>query len=300
LKTRDGLDLFGLAAIWGASFLFMRAGASDFGPVALAFVRVAGAAAVLMPLVFWKGLWPDIRRHWRPIVVAGLASSAIPFLCFSYAALTVPAGVLAIFNATTPLFGSIIASLWLKDRLTPSRALGLAIGFGGVLYLVWSRAHPAAGGASALQLTALLACLVATLGYGLATNFSKRYVPDVPPIALAAGTQLASTAALVLPAWLWWPSAPISGQAWGAVLLLAVLCTGLAYVVFFRLIASAGPPTAMSVTFLIPLFAALWGWLLLNESLTRDMVLGCAIILLGTSLVTGMVKLPSWGTQTVS
>ena len=146
MKRSDLLELISLAALWGASFLFMKLGAAEFGPVALSFVRVAGASALLLPLLAYQGQMPALRRHWPAILVVGITNSALPFLCFNYAALSINAGLSAVFNATSPLFGAVIAWLWLKDRLTPARIAGLVIGFAGVLWLVWDQAAFKPGG----------------------------------------------------------------------------------------------------------------------------------------------------------
>jgi len=291
LKRADTIELTGLAAIWGASFLFMRMGAAEFGPVALAAVRVWGATLFLLPLLALRGQTGALRTHWRPIFIVGITNSALPFLCFSYAALSITAGLSSIFNASTPLFGALIAWLWLKDRLTPSRTLGLAIGFLGVLWLAWDKASFKPGASSGW---AVLACLAATLLYGFSGSFTKRFLTGVPPLAVATGSQLSSALLLAVPAVLWWPSAMPSVTAWSAAALLAVGCTGVAYILFFRLIAHIGPANALSVTFLIPVFAVLWGWMFLHEGLTAQMLVGCAVILLGTSLTTGILKLPAY------
>ena len=299
MKKTDLLELVTLAALWGASFLFMRLGAGEFGPVALAFVRVAVASLLLLPLLAYRGQLSGLRQHWRPLLVVGLTNSALPFMCFNYAALTINAGLSAVFNATTPLFGAVFAWLWLKDRLDSARVAGLAIGFAGVLWLVWDRAglKPGAAEASAV-VPAVLACLVATVLYGFSASFTKRYLTGVPPLAVATGSQLGASIFLLAPAIAWWPTQMPSTSAWGYALVLAVACTALAYLLFFRLIAHVGPANAISVTFLIPVFAVVWGGIFLGEKVDLAMTLGCAVILLGTSLVTGVLKLPKRATGT--
>jgi len=291
LKGADLAELFGLAALWGASFLFMRLGAAEFGPAPLAALRVIGATLCLLPLLRARGQWPALRAHWRPIFVVGITNSALPFLCYSYAALSITAGLSSIFNAATPLFGAAIAWWWLKDRLTPSRLLGLTIGFAGVLWLAWDKASFKPGGSG----WAVVACLAATFLYGLSASFTKRHLAGVAPLAVASGSQLAAALALAVPAWWWWPAASPSATAWAAAAALAVLCTALAYVMFFRLIAHIGPANTIAVTFLIPMFAVLWGWMLLSERVTPAMALGGVGILLGTGLATGMVRWPLRG-----
>ncbi|MEW6704744.1 MAG: DMT family transporter [Pseudomonadota bacterium] len=288
MKQRDITELVTLAAIWGASFLFMRLGAGEFGPVALAMVRVVGASLFLMPLLAMRGEWPALKAHWKPIFFVGLTNSAIPFLCFSYAALSITAGLSSIFNATTPLWGALIAWLWLKDKLNGWRVLGLAIGFAGVLGLAWEKASFKPGAESTGW--AVLAVLGATLLYGFSASFTKKRLTGVPPMALAAGSQLSSALALLLPGLWLWPQQMPGATAWTAALGLALLCTGAAYVLFFRLIAHIGPANAISVTFLIPAFAVLWGAVFLGERITPAMVVGCAVILCGTALATGVLK----------
>jgi drug/metabolite transporter (DMT)-like permease len=287
MNARNLAELIGLAAIWGASFLLMRLGAGEFGPVALSGVRVALAAAALLPLLAMRGQWGELRRHWRPIAVVGVIGSALPFLAFSYAALSITAGLSSIFNATAPLWGALIAWLWLSDRPGRARTIGLALGFGGVAWLAWDKAGlrtDAATGAAG----AVLACIGATACYGFVANFTKRQLGGVAPMAVAAGSQTAAAAALALPTWWWWPAPTPGSTAWIATFALGLVCTALAYLLYFRLIAHVGPAKAISVTFLIPLFGVLWGWLFLAEGLTAVMVGACAVIMLGTSLATGL------------
>ena len=292
MRTRDTAELLALAALWGASFLFMRMGAADFGAVALAAVRVGIASVVLLPILLSRGQMAQLRQHWKPIFLVGVINSALPFLAFSYAALSITAGLSSIFNATTPLFGALAAWLWLRDRLTGARVLGLVIGFAGVSWLAWSNVNQEAAFKPGGSGWAVVACLVAAALYGVSANFTKRYLGGAAPLAVATGSQISATLALAVPALLWWPQSAPSSTAWIAVLLLGVLCTGLAYILYFRLIANTGPANAIAVTFLIPAFAVLWGWMFLAEQITAAMVVGCAVILLGTSLTTGLLKLP--------
>jgi drug/metabolite transporter (DMT)-like permease len=286
MGPRDITELVSLAMLWGGSFLFMRMGAAEFGPVVLSALRLIGAALLLVPLLLWRDQWPALRQHWRPIFVVGVTNSALPFVCFAYAALSISAGLMAIFNAATPLFAAVMAWWWLKDKLTPLRIVGLVIGFIGVAWLAWEKASFKPGGSG----WAVLACLAASLLYGFSANFTKRKLTGVPPLAVAAGSQLGAAMFLLLPAlWLWPAQAP-SGRAWVMAALLAFACTGLAYLMFFRLIANVGPSNAVTVTFLVPLFAVLWGWLFLGELLTPEMGIGCLVILLGTGLTTGVLR----------
>lgn len=283
-------DFLLLAALWGSSFLFMRMGALEFGPFATAFVRVAIAAAFLLPLLLWRGQWPALRQRWATVALVGTLNSAIPFAFYSYAVTRIPTGLSSILNATVPLFGALVAWLWLHERPGRWRVLGLAVGFAGVALLAWGKAsftplpgQPATG-------WAVLACLGATSCYGIAASAARRWLPGYPPLALAAGSQLGASAALLLPALWSWPAVLPGAGAWGALAALGVLCTGIAYVLYFRLIDEAGPTRALAVTFVVPVFAVLYGVLFLGESVTAWM-LGCAlVILLGTGLSTGLLQ----------
>ena len=285
MRASDAVELVTLAALWGASFLFMRLGAGEFGPVALAALRVAGATLLLLPLLHWQRQTALLRRHWRPILLLGITNSVLPFLAFSYAALSITAGLSAVFNAATPLFGAAIAWLWLNNRPTPARLVGLLIGFAGVVGLASDNASFRPGGSG----WAVAACLGAALCYGLSANLAKKRLAGVPPLAVAAGSQVAATLVLALPALLFWPTAAPSVGAWGAAALLAFACTGIAYLLYFRLIAHIGPTNAVTVTFLIPAFAVLWGSAVLDESVSTAMLVGCAVIVIGTGLATGLL-----------
>jgi drug/metabolite transporter (DMT)-like permease len=290
MKRRDLRELLLLAAIWGASFLFMRLGAGQFGAEPLSWLRVAGASLVLAPLLLWRGELPALRVHWKPIFVVGITNSALPFVLFSYALLSITASLSSIFNSASPLFGALIAWVWLKDRLSASRIAGLAIGFAGVLGLAGDEASVSGGADASGGLLAVLACLLASVAYGYSVNFTKRYLAGVPPMAVAAGSQLAAAIVLLAPALWFWPAALPGVAAWANVAGLAVVCTGFAYLLYFRLIAHAGPANAIAVTYLVPAFAVLWGGLFLGERPTGAMLAGCAVILGGTALATGLLR----------
>jgi drug/metabolite transporter (DMT)-like permease len=289
VTRRDGIDLLLLAALWGGSFLFMRIAAPEFGPLALVFVRVAGASAFLLPLLMWRGEFAALRAHWRPILVVGLINSALPFACLAVAALVLNAGLMAIFNATAPMWTAVIGTLWLKDRLPGSRWLGLAIGFAGVLGLFVGKASLKPGEHGISPALGIAACMAATALYGLAGNYTKARLAGVPPMAVAAGSQFGAMLCVALPAWWWWPAVNPGAGAWAAAIVLALACTGLAYVLYFRLLASAGPANAMTVTLLVPGFAMFWGAMALGEPITASMLAGCAVILLGTGRSTGLI-----------
>jgi len=284
-----------LGALWGASFLFMRLGAAEFGPVATAGLRVGIAALCLLPVLLRAAVWADFRARWRPILLVGMLNSGLPFLAYSFAVLHIPTGISAILNATVPLTGALVAWLWLKDRPGGSRVLGLGVGFVGVTLLVLGKSGVdargvASSGGHALSLLAMGACLLATTCYGISASFTKRYLAGVHPMASATGSQLGATLALALPAAWWWPAQAPSAGAWWAIAALAVLCTSIAYILYFRLIERAGPAKALTVTFLVPVFALVYGAVFLGEQISAWMVVCGAVILCGTALSTGLVK----------
>jgi len=291
LSARDRVDLLLLGALWGASFLFMRLGAVEFGAVPLVFVRVAVASAVLLPLLAWRGDLPALRQHWRPIALVGLVNTALPFVLFMVAALVLGVGLMSVFNATAAIWAALIAWLWLGERLDRSRAIGLVLGVLGVLGLAWDKADFRPGSHGISPALGIAACVAAAVCYGFAANLSRKRLVGVPPMAVAAGSQLSAALLTLLPALWLWPAASPQPSAWLAAAALGLACTGWAYVLYFGLIARAGAAHAISVTFLIPGFAMLWGWLFMGEAPSPTMLAGCAVILLGTALSTGSLRL---------
>ncbi len=294
MPLRPLFDYLLLAALWGASFMFMQLAVGDFGPLPTAAVRLGVAALSLLPLAALRGHMGVIRRHAWPLVVVGLLSSGLPAVLYSFAVMHIPTGISAILNATTPMFGALVAWAWVKDRPNASRTLGLLIGFAGVTLLAGDR-HGGGAAASSdglIQVAAILACLVACLCYGAAASFTKVYLSEVPPLATAAGSQMGAALVLVLPALTHLPPRMPSASAWGAALAVGVLCTGLAYVLYFRIIQSLGPARALTVPYVIPVFALVYGIVFLGETLTLRMV-GCGLVIaLGTAMATGLLRLP--------
>lgn len=287
MKKSVYVEFILLAAIWGSSFLFTRIAALEFGVMPTAFMRVLLAALFLMPFLLWSGHWPAFKKRAGPIMFVGMLNSGIPFALYAYAVMSITTGLSAILNATVPLFGAIVAWLWLKDKPTNSRIMGLVIGFIGVALLAGDQASFKPGGSG----WAILACLVATTCYAIAASYTRKHLMGVPPMATSTGSMIGAALGLSVPALLSWPSSVPSLQAWGSVLFVAVLCTGVAYVLYFRLIEAAGPSKTLTVTFMIPVFAIVYGVLFLGEELTWWMMLCACVIICGTALATGLVKI---------
>lgn len=285
-------DLVVLAALWGGSFLLMRLGALEFGPIGTAFLRVLIAAAILGVLLVLRRQGGVLRRHLLPALVVGVLNSGIPFALFSFAVLSISTGLTSILNATAPMWGALVASVWLRERLAPSRIVGLLIGAGGVALLSWDKVALRGGQAG----WAIAAALAATLCYGIAASFTKRFLTGVPPMVTATGSQLGAALGLAIPAWFFLPPLVGAGapgaRAWAAVVLLACLCTALAYILYFRLIERAGPQRALTVTFLVPVFGVAYGVLFLGEAVEPRVLVAAAIVLVGTALALGALRWP--------
>jgi drug/metabolite transporter (DMT)-like permease len=273
----------------------MRISGHEFGALPTAGLRVCIATLFLLPLLLWRGLGPQLAQHWRKVLFVGVFNSAIPFVCFTYALLSISTGLSAILNASVPLFGALVAWIWLKDRPHRLRVLGLLIGFVGVALLAWDKASfkPDAAGLSSGW--AVLACLLGCLCYALSASFTKRYLGGLSALVTATGSQLGAALALALPAIWFWPQQTPSSAAWLAVLALGVLCTGVAYILYFWLIENIGPARALTVTFVLPVFAVVYGLVFLHEAVTLWMLFCGAIIICGTALSADLLKLRRHG-----
>lgn len=266
-----------LGAIWGGSFLFMRVAAADFGPCALVEMRLALGSLILMPFLWEARRAFDFRLTLR-LAAIGMINSAIPFLLFAWGAERAPAGIGAITNAMTVMFAALVAFLMYGEQIGARRMAGLLIGFVGVVVLASGKT---AGGS---VWPAALAGTLASLFYGFGVNLIRRHLTGVPASAVAAATLL-SASVLLAPFAIWtWPRHAIPLTSWLSAASLGLLCTGLAFVLYYRLIKRIGALRAATVTYLIPLFAVLWAWLLLSEPPTPSMTIAAALILGGIAL----------------
>lgn len=283
MRPVDWARLLLLSALWGGSFILIRIAAPVLGPILLVGLRVLVAGLALLAYAVATGARLELRRYWRQYLAIGALNSAIPFLLISTAELHLPASLAAILNATSPLFGALIAAGWVRDPLTPRKLAGILLGIAGVGVLAgWNPLALSATVAASIALSLLGAAF-----NGLASVYTKARVAAAPALGMATGSQLG--AALLLS-----PLLPLSlPPAWPpvqvvlSVLTLALLCTALAYVLYFRLIADIGPVRALTVTLLIPLFGVVWAALLLGEPASAGALCGCALILAGMALAHG-------------
>ncbi len=287
MKLSEIAELLLLAAVWGGSFLFMRIAAPVLGPVWLIEIRVLFGGLLLLPIVMRLGLLSEIRQHWLPMLIVGCVGSALPFVLLAFASVSLPAGFTSILNATTPLFGTLVAAAWFQEKPTPARLAGFGLGFIGVVVLVgWDVAT-----VSSVWL-AVGACLGASLMYAIAAPYAKQSLTGVSALAVTAGSQISAALVLI-------PAIPFTvptqalaeGLALGvviSVIALVVLSTAFAYVLYFRLIQNIGATRALTVTYLIPVFAIVWGALVLGEAVTLSMLGGGLLVLLGVAIANGL------------
>lgn len=281
MSLKDLGLLTALGALWGASFVFIRVAAPVIGPFALVEFRVFLAALALAVYALFLGKALGIRERWRGFLILGGLNSAIPFCLISVAQLELTASFGAILNSTAPLFGAIVAAVWIGDPFTARKVSGLVMGVVGVAVLVgWSPVP-----VTLALVLAVLASLAASLFYGISGVYAKRNFAGIPPLGLAIG-QLSGAAVVVLPA----AAADLPGEVppvpvGASVLALAFLSTAVAYLIYFRLITSVGPTKTLTVTFLVPVFGVSLGALVLGEPLGGGTLPGLAIILASVFLV---------------
>lgn len=278
-----------LAALWGASYLFMRIAVPHLGATWVVEGRTLAGGVVLAGFMVVTGRDFAVERYWRGYAIVGVTGVALPFWLIATGVRTIDASTAAILNATSPIFSAIVAAIWIRERLTVEKIAGIALSIAGIAVLVGWTPRPM----SAAELLACALCLAACACYGFTSVFTTVHLRKAPSSAIsalscltAAGVMAPFVAGVGLPG-------PAPGAAWLAVLALGVFCTGTAFILYYRLISDLGPVRAVMVTLLIPVFGIFWGVLLLGEPLTAGRLAGCAIVLAGCALALGLVRLPA-------
>ena len=290
MKRTDGLLLAGLALMWGSSFLLIRVAVPGFGPAALVALRVLLGAGLLF--VYARAVRQPLalKQHARQFVVLGLLNAALPYMLISAAELHLTASFAAVLNATTPLFAAVFASFWLSERMTMRRVLGLMAGMMGVGLLVgWSPVPM-----SPVTLISVLAMLVASASYAAAGIYAKSSMNGVSVHSLAFGQQLGALVWLTIPGIVWAPATTPPTMAVWAVIALGLLSTGVAYLLYFRLLERVGPTRTSTITYLMPVVGVMWGVLLLDEPVNAGMFAGLGVVLASMVLVNDIrIRVPA-------
>ena len=274
----DVARLVALATIWSASFVFFKVLVPALGAVPTAAFRVALAGVALVAWLTLTGRGGDVRAHWRTYLFVGLTASAVPFLLFAHAAYVLPASVMSILNAATPLFATLLAARWLDEPLDARKLAGIVLGVAGVALVTGGGAIEA----SPRGWMAVAACLAATFCYAFSGVWLKRHAGTLSPYAVAGWSQLLAGVVLLPAVAVLPPPGPVTPFVVANMLGLALLCSAVAYLLYYRLIRDIGPTRTMTVTFLIPVFGIAWGVLLLGERITPAVVAGTALIVGGT------------------
>ena len=284
MRAVDIRRLVLLAAIWGASFIFFRIIAPVLGAIWTAELRTLIAGVALLGFALVSRAKLEIRERWKWYFVVGILNSGIPFALIAFAELHLSASLAAILNATSPLWSALIGAVFFREAFNTKKGTGLILGIAGVIVLVgWSPLEP-----SLETILSVAAMLAATLCYGIAANLAKRNLKGAPALGSSVGSQFASSLALLVFMPFDLPRASPNLTVVLSLLALAVLCTAVAYILYFRLISDLGATKALTVTFLVPIFGTLWSMIFLHEPLGLEKILACAIILAGASLVTGL------------
>ena len=293
MRPSDYGRLLALAAIWGASFLFMRIAAPAFGSVNTTFLRVFFALVGLAAMLLLLRTPMQFHGKLKAIMVLGIINSGVPFLMYAVAALWLPAGYSAILNATTPLMGALIGFSFFHEELTLRKWAGVMLGLVGI-GLITTTGEVDLSGQLAIG---VLACLIATACYGCAGFLTRRWITErggLDAKLVAFGSQIGAVLFLLPFFGYTLATGPAVDWAqpgvWASVLAVGFLCTAFAYLLYFRLIADIGPLRSLTVTFLIPPFGILWGYLVLGETLTGGFVFGGAVVCLAVWLVTSPAR----------
>jgi drug/metabolite transporter (DMT)-like permease len=288
MKPRDWGMIAILAAVWGGSFMFIELGLTGFGPLTLVFLRMAVAVPLMVLVLYGLGLrLPNDGKSWLHLTALGFLNIAFPMALFFWAQTRIDSGLASILNATVPLWGVLLTHIFTEDeRATPAKIIGLLVGFGGLVLVV----GPSALGGVGQDVVAQLACLLATFCFAAAVIYARKLGQTIAPMAAATG-QILAAAIMLAPLPLMF-EAPFAGpppplMAIAAVLMLSLVATSLAYLIFFRLIDSAGAGNAMLIALVMPPVALVLGVVVLGERLTSGDIAGMALILVGLVIIDG-------------
>ena len=286
-SLRDYAELVLLSAIWGSSFLFLRVSAPILGPAFLIEMRVLSALLVLLPICIFMGKHREALANWKLIFLVSLTNMSIPFCLLAYASMSIGAGVTSVLNSTVPFFAAIIAFVFWSQRMTLTSILGLILGFSGVVVLVLG---PSSESSLASDGKAIRAGIAAAMFYGTAVNITANKLQGISGLSITVGSLFCASLCLAPFAVYSVPEEMPSQSIWLSVIALGVLCTGVAYLMFYRLIAKVGPHRAITSTFMIPLFSIVWGAIFLGETITIYMIAGCVLVLFGVAMTTGFIS----------
>jgi drug/metabolite transporter (DMT)-like permease len=271
-----------LATLWSLQFIFLRLAVPVFGAAPVAEARALLGALFLVPWVVCFARQPiGPLEHWKDYLALSLVNNVLPFVCYAWAATSLPAGYLAIINGLVPLSAAVIGALVLGERLSGARIAGFVLGIGGVALIV--NLGPVELNARTLAGTA--AAVAGAMLWGWAGVLIKQRTGRLPAMGAAAGT-IGFAAVLMAPLWtLAPPPSTWTVEAATALLALGLLCSGLAYLPFFSLIRDIGPARTLTVGLAVPVLGILWGWLILDEAVTAPMLAGAALVLVALALV---------------
>jgi len=276
----DWLRLLFLAAIWGGSFLFMQIAAPVLGSGWLVFGRVGIGALFLWAVVRYLHKEVKLRLHWKHFAMMAFFNSALPFFLYAEATLSLNTSQLSVLNATAPAWAYLIGVVIQTEKVNLFKMLGLVIGFLGV-FLILDKGNFDFD----IDYRGAVMALMATFCYGVATNYAKS-MKQIDPYANAFGSMVFSSL-MILPTLPFFPvKADPTWAVVGSMLALGILCSGVAYMLYFRVVNTMGATSALTVSYLIPMFGTLWGILILGETLTPHGILGAVVVLLGTAIVT--------------
>jgi len=288
MKRTDVLLLGLLSLMWGSSFLLIRVAVPGFGPASLVMLRVLLGAVLLFVYAKLAGQVLVFRPFAARFAMLGLLNAALPYVLISAAELHLSASFAAVLNATVPLFAAVFAAMWLSERLTLRRMLGLFAGVIGVGVMVGWSPMPMTGEAMA----SIAAMLVASASYAAAGIYTKRKMKGISVHSLAFGQQLGALMWMLVPGAALAPRAVPGPLALWSIVALGVVSTGIAYLLYFRLLERVGPTRTSTVTYLLPVVGMLWGVLLLGETVTTGMIGGLAVVMASVVLVND-IRLPS-------